>query len=613
MIDVTTQTTTQGTELVAFADCELIPINNAMMLIINRANGNQQVVSPQVVEGLKTCTTFNTVEAHAAHLANSRPELSGQEAMAADVLNNLKSAGMLLEADDICARLTQPASRKLPPTRVFVITCDRPAAVERLLESMLRAGQLSQHNALFLIDDSRNADNRQANREAVVKFNLSSPRDMFYIGEEAQSELLSGLTENLPEHAAGIRFLLDRSVWEGNKTFGRSRTLTLLFSVGYRALVMDDDILCQAFLPPVTEEGIGFGSGGLRKAAFYASEQALLSSGAAANFNPLSGHAGLLGSTLSHALHTFNSGPLLPWQLQHVNAALVNVFKADAPVLVTQCGSLGDPGTGSHWCQYLDEDSVQRLISAPQGIRNAIESKLNWLGSCRPNVFKMAFMSQLTGLDNSHLLPPYFPAFRGEDALFGAMLVSMHPQSVVLDYPWSVPHLPLEARKSDFDTPIAGSGGAISLLARYLTQKIDYQDGSSAEHNLGCIAQDALRFAARSDEDLLVDYRSELARGHADQVYMLMDKYERAKQLPSQEWQDYLKRGVEEAQNALTTQHSPIGIEGMPGELTETELIAQFRNMALGFAAALAGWVEMREVASALADEMINSRTIFPL
>jgi hypothetical protein len=613
MTDASTQTTSQGNELVAFADCELIPISDAMMLVINRANGNQQIVAPQVVEGLKTCTNFNTVEAHAAHLASTRAELSGKEAMAASALNNLKSGGMLLEAGNICSRLAQVVSKQPAPTRVFIITCDRPAAVERLLDSTLRAGQLSQHDALFLIDDSRNPDNRTANREAVVQFNLRSPRDMFYIGEEAQGALLSGLTTNLPEHAEGIRFLLDRSLWEGKKTFGRSRTLALLFSVGYRALVMDDDILCQAVLPPVTEQGIGIGSGGMRQAAFFENREALLSSGATADFNPLSGHASLLGSTLSHALHTINSGPLQPQQLHNVNAALANVLKANAPVLVTQCGALGDPGTGTHWALHLGEESVRRLISAPQGMRGAIENRLNWLGSGRPNVFKMPFMSQLTGLDNSHLLPPYFPAYRGEDALFGAMLVAMHHQSVALEYPWSVPHLPLEARPYSIETPIAGSSGGISLLARYLTQKIDYRDGTNAAQQLHAIAQDAQRIAARSDADLVLDYRSELARGQADQVHTLMAKYERAQQLPSQEWQAYLKRGVEEAQQALVSQHSPTGMPGIPDGMTETALIAEFRNLATGYAEALAGWVDMREAAAGLADEMISSRTIYPL
>jgi len=598
--------------LVAFADCELVAINNAMMLVINRQNGNQQIMTPQVVEGLKTCTEFKTIEAHAAHLAATRPELSGKQAMAASALGQLEAAGMLIHAGDICARLAQPAPRQLPATRVFIITCDRPTAVERLLDSMLQAGKLSQHNALFLVDDSRDPGNRAANREAVAKFNLTSAREMYYVGQEAQQSLLAGLTGALPAHAGGIAFLLDRSRWQGKKTYGRSRTLCLLLSVGYRALVMDDDILCQAMLPPISDSGLGIGSGGMRKATFYPDQQALRNSARPAGFDPLSGHASLLGSTLGTALQSVNNGALAESQLGNINAALANVLRADSPILVTQCGSLGDTGTGgANWALYLGDDSVERLLQAPHGMKAALENRLNWLGSARPNFFKMPFMSQLTGLDNSHLLPPYFPAFRGEDSLFGAMLVAMHHHSMALEYPWSVPHVPIETRSFSMDERIAATGG-ISLFARYLTEHIDYKDTTDPQHNLNFIVQDTLRIAARSDADLLLDYRTELARGHADQLHLLHSQLARSRRFSSPQWEQYLTRGIEETQRAISQSQSPTNITGVPANATEAGLLAEFREMAVGFAAAMAGWVEMRKIAADLTDELIQSGKILP-
>ena len=254
---------------------------------------------------------------------------------------------------------------------------------------------------------------------------------------------------------------------------------------------------------------------------------------------------------------------------------------------------------------------MERLLAAPQGMAAALEHRRNWLGSSRPNFLKMPFMSQLTGLDNSQLLPPYFPAFRGEDALFGAMLVAMHHHSISLEYPWSVPHLPLESRTSNLQAPIAAAGG-ISLFARYLTEHINYRDTADPEHNLRFLVQDTLRIAARTDADLLLDYRAELARVHAHALYLLQDQYARSEKLRSGEWQGYLRRGIEEVQRAISTSQSPTGIRGIPANATEAELLRQFSDMALGFAAALAGWVEMREVAAGLATELIDSRKLLP-
>jgi hypothetical protein len=331
-----------------------------------------------------------------------------------------------------------------------------------------------------------------------------------------------------------------------------------------------------------------------------------------ADFDPLSGHASLLGSTLSHTLQTLNQGPLQEDQLHDVNAALANVLQPDSPVLVTQCGSLGDPGSGSaHWAQNLGQDSLQRLIAAPHGMAAAIENRLNWLGSSRPNIFKMPFMSQVTGVDNSQILPPYFPAYRGEDVLFGAMLVAMHPLSVAVEYPWSVPHLPVEARNFSM-TEKTGSGGGIALFARHLTEGIDYRGAIDPAQRLLALAYEARCMAARSDAELLLDYRAELARGHADQLYVLQSQLSAAKQLYSADWEDYLQARIEEVQHFITTAQSPTAIDGLPADVTEQAVLAQFRELAGGFAAGMSAWVGMREVAAQLTQELVSSRELIP-
>ncbi|MEM8661992.1 MAG: hypothetical protein AAGF35_14000, partial [Pseudomonadota bacterium] len=600
-------------DLVAFAGCKLIPVDNSMTVVINPTTGSQQAVMPQVVATMKACTHFNTIEAHTKSLVTSHAELQGQEQMVASTLAHLHAEGLLQNAAEVCERLSDSASAQPAPTRVFVLTCDRPESLKRLLDSMQRTGRLSQHDALFLIDDSRASENRALNREAVVEFNLTSPRDMYYMGEEAQNTLVQSLLEQLPEHAEGIRFLLDRSEWQDKNTYGRARTLALLCSVGYRALVMDDDILCQTVLPPVSEDNIGIGSANMRKATFYPSINNLLDNAVTGDFDPLSGHARLLGKSLGSALHTINGGPLSPAQLLGANAAMAGVLKADSPILVSQCGSLGDPGTGTHWVQFLGPDSVRRLLSAPQGVREVIENRYSWLGSGRHNIFKMPFMSQLTGLDNSQLLPPYFPAYRGEDTLFGAMLVSMHNTSVTLEYPWSVPHLPPVTRSTNMDSPIVERGSLMLLLARHLTEKIDYSDRSSPTQALKSLAQEGIRMASRSDEDLLFDYRAALAEAQSDQLRVLSSKYAQSSQASSEEWHHYLKRGIDETQKALTSQQSPTAIPGLSEGASEASLLTEFRAMANGFAGSLFGWEETRKVASDTVEDMIRSRSIYPL
>ncbi len=238
--------------LYAFAECNRVNIPNAGTLLIHRHSNSQIMVAPEVSIALHSCRTFRTLAQHVEVLTSTIPQLAGQQADVASVLRMVKDAGLMISGEAMCQRLSQSATptTDLPPTRVFIITCDRPLAVQRLLESMLHAGSLSRHEQLFLVDDSRGSHNAEKNREIAAKFNLSSPRNIQYVGAEEQQSLLDALIAELPEHEQSARFLIDRQRWVNHKSYGLARTVCLLLSVGYRAIVMDDDVICAAVASP---------------------------------------------------------------------------------------------------------------------------------------------------------------------------------------------------------------------------------------------------------------------------------------------------------------------------------------------------------------------------
>ena len=85
--------------------------------------------------------------------------------------------------------------------------------IRRLLESMLHTGNLTRHEDIFLVDDSRKWLNADENRQAVEKFNLASAQSIRYVGEEDQDQLLNELISALPAQEAPIRFLIDQKRW----------------------------------------------------------------------------------------------------------------------------------------------------------------------------------------------------------------------------------------------------------------------------------------------------------------------------------------------------------------------------------------------------------------
>ncbi|MEP0201397.1 MAG: hypothetical protein ABJ084_10500 [Halioglobus sp.] len=604
-------------ELYAFTGCELIDQGDGTTLIVNRnagGNGSEMRVQSPVATALTYCGTFQTLEQHANMLANTLPPLQGQADNVLAVLTSVKDGGMMLSGKDIIATLTkeQEAPAPLAPTRVFIITCDRPAAVERLLESTLRAGNLLSHDALFLIDDSRDTDNANQNRELVSRFSRNSAKPMLYVGADAQQTILDEIIESAPETEASIRFLIDRQRWAAQPSYGLARNLCLLLSVGYRAIVMDDDALCEGVRSPLKRPGLVFGSGNTREASFYANEQEMLTSQVERITDPLAEQARHLGRTLPEALRKLQHNPITQAALQGANAAFLVSLTSDSPVLITQCGSLGDPGTAdSHWVVNLDLASQDRLLDSAGGLSAALENRHSWLGYPQPTICKTAIMSQLTGLDNSQLLPPYFPAFRSEDALFSMMVAYLHPDSAVVNADWAILHLPLENRSDRGMRAPFPARISLALLARVVAESIDSSSPETPDTLLQSLSILFAELGDKTPEDLLELVKQTLTAQWIQQAQTLSHQQQLAPQLHSRNWDLYLQRGLQELNDAINEASVSAWLpQSADTTATQAQLMEMAGNACTSYAQALASWNTIRTAAGDISAKLIDNGSL---
>lgn len=589
----------------AYADCEQVVVNDRTVVIVNARSGGKMPVTRDVANALTYCTNFESLPDHAAMLCATIPMLRGQQADVQKILESARDAGVLLGAEQMAARLGASHSPVRPtPTRVFIITCDRPAAIERLLDSMLGAGELARHDRLVLIDDSRDEDNIRRNRELVAAFNRNSAKTMQYFGAGAARELLSRLVQALPEQEASLRFLLDRERWAGQPTYGLARTLSLLLSVGCRALVLDDDILCQAVQPPATEPGIGFCHEDSRQAWFYPEVRALLQQTRVGQFNPLSRHADAVGQPLAAVLSALSGGTLEPAALAHSNAGVLALLDGGAPVLITQCGSAGDPGApGSRWVTRLRGESVKRLLAQSPDGQSLPRCRPCWMGHTRPTVSLCGIMSQMTGLDNSQLLPPYIPVLRGEDAVFASMAAYLHPRSAVLNFDWAVLHLPLDDRSgADYAEPFTARLH-LGSLANYLRERIDTRGCGTPESRLSALAAEIRGLGECAADTLRSSAELELAKSCASSAGALERLLaEGDSRHPA--WRAYLQRSAGQAREALL---APDAVAGGP-----PDWVGPVQDAAIAFAGALESWPRIREQGAIIAASLLDSDALLP-
>ena len=575
----------------SFTGIELIDASDELTLLLSTASEQRLLVRKEVAIALTHCEAYRTLRGHAEHLVATLPQLGGQVEPVIPVLAQIRDAGLLREGATSLRHLTTSVEKSsLAPVQVFIITCDRPAAIERLLTSMAGSAALGLPEAYTLIDDSRDAALAEANQALVEAHNAKASFHVRYFGLEAREQLLAHLIATEPQHEDSIRFLLDRQHWGDLPTYGLSRSLALLLGVGSRVMIFDDDVLCEAVRSPLPEEPLHFGGISSRKAVFWSNDEDQEAAKKGLKDSPIALMARQLGSTLSEGIGTLSHGELPDVALKGANGAFVRSLKPESPILQTQCSTWGDPGTGSgHWISELDVASVDRLLEVPGGLVNTVDARAAWLGYDGPTLTKHGVMSQLTGYDASHLLPPFMPAFRGEDGLFAFMLLTLHPNSLVLNYSWAVPHRPLERRTSrSLKVPIAAQGG-IALLTRWIGDNVQLSQAHTPTERLNTMAQGIDDLTRLSEADLQAFARTELANWQASQAGHFRRQLAQAPVLQSANWQQYLERGHEEVFTAL--QQTP-SWDDLLGHAVEdpTHTLSLLRSGGQRLSSALKAW-----------------------
>ena len=113
------------------------------------------------------------------------------------------------------------------------------------------------------------------------------------------------------------------------------------------------------------------------------------------------------------------------------------------------------------------------------------------------------------------------------------------------------------------------------------------------------MAQDLRRLAQKSSEDLILDYRREVAKGHAAQLYNLRTQLAATRDFDSGNWKGYLERGIVELEGAIQKEWGPADIDGVEAGSSNEQVVEEFRRMLLGFAGALEAWDLIRDVCRA--------------
>jgi hypothetical protein len=594
---------------VAFDLCRVYSLPGGNLLLHKTQNGQRAVVMPEVFASLSNCIEFKTLDQHTANIIEANPGMQDQQADIRKVLQTMLDNGIMISAKKVCENVKQMAKSSGEKNQagkpvVAIITWERPEALGRLLDSIAVNCDTEKVHCFYIIDDSRIEENIKQNKALVDGVSSRIKVTVKYFGQDEQQSLLDGLARRVPEHEEAIRFLADQSRWRDQWTSGLVRNMALLLSGGHRLVMMDDDTVCDVYNPPRPKPDITF-SDNPREAAFFETEQEWAHQHQSMNQDPINRHMQCLGLPLSEALDVLGQQHLKPASLANATALLVSELNSESPVLLTECGSLGCPGTSSNtWLPNMALKSLQQMLASQRKTTNALNSRLVWSGRNHPHFAPRHNMSPVTGFDNRQFLPPYLPILRNEDRLFGNMLDYILPTGVTLDYPWAVPHSPIPSRKW-YEKDLEFSQGDLFpqfFIDQVITQKSSCLSTDPVER-LKVLASWFYGLSVTSHEALKAMYRDDYLNSASGQLQLLNSLLANGESSPVN-WQNYLRNGIRELNADLEkASRDDFLVSGLPGGLDENELIAFWKWTWAGFASALKVWPEIRKAAA----EHLNS------
>ena len=573
-------------------------------VILHKVRGDRRmIVQRDVAEALNLCKRFRTLEAHTRTILGALPALKPHAEHTLQTLQSLADAGLFESSEACWERLTSSEStaQSKVPCRVFILTCDRPSALKRLLSGLREFPLPEAVEGIWIIDDSRRAENIQENRSIIEAQSEAARGPVVHVDPGVRENLIQHLKTALPDHRESIEWLLERSVWGTAPTYGIARNLALLLSVGKHALVLDDDIIPQAVAPPLSSSSLRFGTANEREAIFYASREALTQHALPLPESPLSMMLASLGQSLASLLTRHLGGHEA---LSGFDGAMFDRHRGDSRALLTQCGSWGDPGTAQgNWIFNLPKASITRLLSEHTALATILSARSHWMGYRGPVLSHYGTLSQLTGIDHTSLLPPYLPAGRGEDVLFGIMLQRLHPESAVWNEGWAIRHEPQEERAERGElAPLSVKPGT-SMLADWLGREPRDQWGLSPEQRLTGLAEEVHRLARMETDSIESLMRQELVSKRGALLDRCMNHLSDAKEMSElpglADWQHFLEDSRDQLVGELQTpEPHPLTVSGDAGKNNKASNLWALRDHGASFARALEAWPQLCESAT---------------
>jgi hypothetical protein len=456
----------------------------------------------------------------------------------------------------------------------------------------------------MVFDDSA-PDNYLKNKQNIGLLNRKYLTNIKLIGEfERKSfleELIKKLKGKVPGHVVEYGLMGLNSI---KHRTGANRNTFLLFTIGKRSLLTDDDIFCQ-----ISKNGNDKELTLTSNASFFdVSSEFFVDHGELNETikfgynDPVDIHQKLLGHSISGLIEKYK-GKI---NLNRISPKFVlDNLTSEKKVRVTMMGVAGDSGAGSPISKiFFPSNKLIPLISDSDNFLLKMYSRTVMQSYKSFTIGLPNFLLGMNlGIDNTELLPPFHPNLRNSDGIFASVLNKCFSNCYIGHLPFAISHIPPEVRPVDSED-LTSTSIRIPDVLRF---SIDEFNNSSTTVEEGLKSMGAyLRDISKRSDSGLKEYFSLIdIRMKTDMICRLGFLLKHHKQI-NKKWSETVEKRMNKLNgyiqdHKLSTQFKEIV------HLTQDDQLVVIRKVYESFGDLLFYWPEMYDCASRNKDLLVRS------
>jgi hypothetical protein len=465
-------------------DVDVTPLGEGQDLVITD-DGEASAVPALLAAVLRGCSAgFFTLDEHQRRLKRGL-KLKAEQRLISDVLRDLIKCGLLISQDEWLASGADRDHDGLAASRGWIVTIpsvSRPAQLARTLDHLRNIGGADWCEAVLVAGGRRGSG-------ATTSSTPLGPRICTYTPSR-----LDAFVAHLARESGVSRRLLDYGLLprapHGIVDTGANRNLLQLLSVGRPVLSIDDDVDVRLVVPSAVVQGgrTVCHSPDVFSVWCFAELQQVLEACATSEPPGFPGKAAeFLGASPRRVLQQWRQQP----GGLDASSVCAHLFRAaqygTGRIGFVFPGVSGDPGWEDP-IALLWRDAEDPSSDVNQGRAHLLRSRAAIRAPAKPTLYHGdEFLSTCYALDNSQLLPPFFPLGRGQDGMYGAVLALCFPEMFGVHLPECVVH---DTGRPPYGESISTYVGAIriaEILYACLLRTSDWPAGLDAAGRLNAL------------------------------------------------------------------------------------------------------------------------------